>query len=931
MLFEKDIKLSCRVLAPKDWSNDHRGNYFEEIAGKLLKKQRYKIVDRVRFTGMEIDLIADHLDTNQRAFVECKFLAEPFSANVIDLLIGKAVRKNVKIVYLFSTSNPGKEAKGVLDELKSSSISTNTPSLAFVEPVTMVDMFIDVYNLQPVPDKFRTKDSITSGCLILYPNIAPFWVLEEHREGIPFRAIIITAHGHQSMPKEQIKDIFNEAGMYQGLDLYLYDIKNNSDFSDDTTSDIVETVSQVTEAETLDDYRPCRPEYFIGRYNTQKEIWHFLNKVRKGDTSTRILALTGPSGFGKSSLIIKLASRFRNQKWKNKFFLYPVDSRSAKGPLFVAKALKAGFESAISSGFVDIPHSVVNVDSTEGMVKGSSIQTILHELKRTKRVLLIFFDQFEELFTKDELLSTFDSFKKLAFEANSEQSNLVIGFSWRTGITLSDDNPAYHVWHELSDHRISVNLGELESGESSQMVGQFEKAINQKMVNPLKRRLLEQGRGMPWLLKKLCIHIYHEINKGVLQDELVIKRLNVYSLFDADTEPLTMNQNNCLKYIAKNSPTDMLDVLEKFDQDTVNRLYNRRLIIRAGQRYAVYWDIFRDFLIEGVVPVIPWTYVPQVALPILIRSFLLINEHGPLNTGELAEKLEYAPKTVNNLIGDLQGFLLVDKAPDGKLAVKDELLNAGLEKLAHYLFNQLKEHVILHSLFKVIKPGQKANMEEFQEIIKSSYSLASLKTQTIEVYANRFLPFLRFAGAIEYESDMLVRPIIRGKDFGIIEIPSRRGRGGGAKGATFFGSSGPDSAIKLAEILKRNGSLSKERVLQGGFRNSANDLIALDVAIWKNKTLLPEEILSENDIETIPSIIADKSKRTDFLLAALTLYEDKGTPSGFEIGHHISIKLDRGWSKGSKTRYGGAAKRWIKYFKMNEFKSTQQNSGAAPD
>ena len=373
--------------------------------------------------------------------------------------------------------------------------------------------------------------------------------------------------------------------------------------------------------------------------------------------------------------------------------------------------------------------------------------------------MVIFFDQFEELFTKDELFSTFESFKKLAFEANAEQTNLVIGFSWRTRITLSDDNPAYHVWHELSDHRIPINLGEFESGESSQMVGQFEKALGQKMINPLRRRLLEQGRGMPWLLKKLCIHIYHEIKKGVYQDELVNKRLNVSALFDADTEPLTVDQNNCLKYIAKNSPADILDVLEKFNQDTVNRLYNRRLIIKAGQKYAVYWDIFRDFLVEGVVPIIPWTYVPQVALPMVIRSFLLINEHGPLNLSELASMLEYTHKTVNNLIGDLQGFILVEKNSDGKFAVKDELLNANLETLAGYLFAQLKEHVILHTLFNMTKPGQEASIDDFKDIIKSSYSSTSLKAKTIEAYANRFLPYLRFAGAIEYRGDILVRPI----------------------------------------------------------------------------------------------------------------------------------------------------------------------------
>ncbi len=197
----KDIKLSCRVLAPQEWSNDQRGNYFEDMAGKLLRKKRYKIVDRIRYTGMEIDLIADHLDTNERAFVECKFLSEPFSANVIDLLIGKAVRRNVRIAYLFSTSNPGKEAKGVLDELNTQENSANTPKLAFVGPDTIVDMFIDVYNLPSVTSIFKSNNNFTSGCLILYPHLNPFWVIEEHREGLPYRAVVISAKSDQTLSK----------------------------------------------------------------------------------------------------------------------------------------------------------------------------------------------------------------------------------------------------------------------------------------------------------------------------------------------------------------------------------------------------------------------------------------------------------------------------------------------------------------------------------------------------------------------------------------------------------------------------------------------------------------------------------------------------------------------------------------------------------
>lgn len=244
------------------------------------------------------------------------------------------------------------------------------------------------------------------------------------------------------------------------------------------------------------------------------------------------------------------------------------------------------------------------------------------------------------------------------------------------------------------------------------------------------------------------------------------------------------------------------------------------------------------------------------------------------------------------------------------------MINANLETLAEYLFSQLKEHVILYSLFKMIKPGQKASIDDFKDIIKSSYSLTSLKTQTIEVYANRFLPYLRFAGAIEYRGDILVRPINKGKDFGIINIPSRRGRGGGVHGATFLGASGPEKAIKLAEKLKLNGKLTKETVVREGFRNSANDLIALNVAIWKDKSLFPADILSDNTIDKISSIIGDRSKSTDFLSTALSTFQTTEKPSASKIGSHISKKLGRGWSEGSKKRYGGAAKGWITYFEM---------------
>ena len=915
MLLEKKLRTTIHILIPDDWSNDARGNFLEKIAASLLRKQRYKVTERVRFTGMEIDLLADNLDTRQRAFVECKFIRDPFSANVIDLIIGKTIRRNVNIAYLFSTAPPGKEAKGVIDEL-SESPPPHSPTLAFIDPETMAEMFIDIYEAEPLSKSEIVNQNISQASLIILPEKDPFWVLEEHHDGIPERAIIRPINKPLLIPKETIEKIFYENKLYQGLKLFFEDDSKLSKESHVVSSESEEMVAVVAEADSLDDYRPCRPEYFVGRYSIQQLIWRLLENVRQGTTKTRILSLSGPSGFGKSSIVLKLADRFKNIRWKNKFFLFPVDARSAKGPLFVAKAIKAAFQSAIDAGFVSSLIGTAQVESTEEILQSSSIQKILSELAKTKRVLVVFFDQFEELFTKDELLPTFDAFKRLAFEVNAEGGNLVIGFSWRTGITFSDDNPAYHVWHELSDLRAALTLDEFLSAESTQLVGQFERAIGKKMVPPLRRRLLEQGQGMPWLLKKLCIHVYHEIRRGIRQEDLVTRRLNARSLFDEDLQSLTEMQAHCLKFIAKNSPADMLEVFDQFDQETVNRLYNNRLIVRAGQKYAVYWDIFRDFLVDGIVPAIPWTYVPQVALSIVVRAFFLLKDEGPSDIDELSDRLSYATRTVTNLMSDCHNFLLTDRSPNRKWNIRKELEDAEISDVATHFQKQLKEHVVVQSFLSALKPGDEMELQEFKSLVKKAYSSVSLKSKTLDVYVNRFLPYLRFTGLLELEDEKVRRPLGRGEEFGVIDLFFRgRHRKGGRSMALFLCTSGPERVVRLAKDLKKNEQLRKTQVFEQRARNAAGDLTALELAVWQKDLLVPSQEIISARSEDLDKLIGKHALESEILSSLMQVMTGNQDLSVVNIGGLLSEKLGRLWSEGSKKRYGAAAKRWLSFSK----------------
>jgi hypothetical protein len=901
---------TIRIITPPNWTNDQRGKFFEDLVGRLLERQRFSIIERVRFTGMEIDLIADNLDTGQRAFVECKFIQQPFSSNVLDLLLGKAIRRDAELMYLFSTAPPGSEAKGVIDELKRAP-PQNMPKFAFIGPTELEQIFKDVFNTEIDPT-LSNIDDVSSSSLIIAPGMDPFWILEQQLDGIPYRAIACPCRNSDLPPKESIRKILEENDLFISLDLEYAISDKSHQKAKLSTPEINEIVTPIPQADSLDDYRPCRPDQFVGRYDLQKQIWTFLDLIRNDKTTSRILSLSGPSGYGKSSIILKLADRFRNKKWANRYYLFPVDSRSARGPIFISRAIKAGFDAALEDGFIIAPGMKIDIESTEAIIQSKSIKKALELLKKKNRILIIFFDQFEELLSKSELLSAFNSLRELAFEVNAVQSNVVIGFSWRTGITVSDDNPAYHLWHALKDIRHGIKIGEFTSAEASQLVGLFEKDLSQKLLPPLRRRLLEQGQGLPWLLKKLCIHIHREINRGTSQEQLLGSRLNIKSIFDEDLEPLSDGEIECLRYIASNSPADILDVHERFSQPLINNLYGQRLIVRTGQKYSVYWDIFRDYLVDNIVPAIPITYVPQVELSMAIRAFLLLDELKSADIETLADRLGYKPKTVQNIITDLSNLILINRDEHGIYKVREELRDSDVQELARFLQYQLNDHIVISSIYKEIEPGQSILFGRFFEIIRDSYSSATRNQRTIGIYANRLLPWFKFIGLIEVTGETVIRPLDTGDEFGKIQISDgRKPRGHRA----LMCESSPDHDLSLALQLAKEKSILRNQLMMQSHRNAASDLVALDLAYWDGDYLTSSQDLiqlADKDDATVMAEILSRAQSSEFLSKLSKIIASKPGSSNADFGKHLSLSLNRDWSKSSCIRYSSAGRRWLR-------------------
>ena len=281
------------------------------------------------------------------------------------------------------------------------------------------------------------------------------------------------------------------------------------------------------------------------------------------------------------------------------------------------------------------------------------------------------------------------------------------------------------MWHSLQDKRVEFKIGPFSSKESSEMIGTLEKTIENKLETPLRRNLLEQAQGVPWLLKKFCIHVYRQLSLGISQRSLLGSKLNAKILFEEDTQDLSSTQLQCLKYIANKSPIDLVEIQESFGPEIIDYLYqNKRLIIKSGYKYSVYWDIFREYLITGEVPHIPITYFPQAQLSTSLSVLRHIFENGPISVEGIMKAFRYTIKTVWNIIGDLFAFSLIKRNTQDELEVAEELkADSDFDNsVADYVAEQLQGHIVLRIIYDNVRPKEEISLSELENLIYTGIS-----------------------------------------------------------------------------------------------------------------------------------------------------------------------------------------------------------------
>jgi hypothetical protein len=901
--------IQIEVVVPKGSPNKVKGDLLEQISGELLKTQGYEVTDEVRVTGNELDLLCRHKVNRKQIYVECKAHRDPLSANILTNLLGTVVAKKLQEGWLISTGELGKEAKGFQYEWEGQA-TEEAQKLSIYTPERLYEAFLNAGLIKPPPyenvlEIVGDEDRIGDWILFISPY-GRYWIVVILSGGVPSGTVVFsTRTGKLIDDQNLLQNLASTDSSLNELDFeYVFRLQESSTPTSQTK------VVEVQQGDNWSDYRPARPEDFVGRKEEQTRILHFLERVRREETLTRIFAVTGDSGMGKSSLIAKLRARTRNIRYRRKIFIYAVDVRAAKDSSYIYSALLAGLVEAASHGFGTGDPASIKIGSPKSPLSSDSIERFLNSLEKKSQVVCVIFDQFEELFSKTELFGVFEVAQRLLLSTIAAQTCFVVGFAWKTDSTVQQEHPAYYLWHRLADHRLEIKLRRFTHAEASSAITVFEREIGSKLRSALRRQLSENSQGYPWLLKKLSIHVYEQIQDGVSQTEIMSKTLEIESLFNRDLQQLSNAERSTLNLIARTAPADWYEVLESSDQESLRSLQQKRLIIRSGDRINLYWDIFREYVLTNMIPSIPVTYLPSSpSLRTLLSIAQQLDASVPHTHAELAQMMNLKEKTLGNIARDLIMFGVAEGS-QSQIKLSKEMINSDPKEVLRALRRVLKNHALTLSLKRYEKF---VSVENIIEILQEINPAAQHQQRTWKIYGERMGQWLSATGYLTpapggWRIEDRGEDSISATDIHVRHYFSRHPQRY-RENTLFIGDTSPYKAVFTLEWLLSQPAITWSQIEAAGHRNGARTLLNLRLIRNHGGKYITSRTAKDETISPT-KLVWEAAKKEPVVELVMNYLAQNPLASGEEIGRLVADDYERDWTPASEYRIGSSLLQW---------------------
>ena len=772
-----------------------RGKLFENLVAEVLRHLGFKIdkIANVNYSGMEIDVEGKSIVADIPLYAECKCYETSVDAPKFQAFYGKYA----------SRWRRDKRAQGIFLALP----GLNSHAKAFYRDNCEPDQEMTVRLLEEdnvlraiydskiavhpsaIETQIPREIGISGDSWLLYCDKGYFWIQLVIRAGVGVADTVALFDGSgqgvtDSSTIEYLMQLDPDLLSFSRLQLDKSSgVRSDVRMTETSPSELDEIV-QVRGSSSWFEYQfPASPEHFVGRTETLDDLLKFANAVLNKTTSSRSLLFEANSGWGKSSLALTTVARLRHAGHLG----VVIDCRSISASSSILQVVDYALRQLASN---DEEPSLFSAGSTRERITGfdGAAKALINFgkfLEGRNQLACIFLDQFENVFFLPDALRRI---RDLLAAISDAQTNVILGFAWKSDLIGTTSEFPFQLRDAIAECSKRLPIDTFSEVETNALLDKLRTELRTQLRKDLRFLLSEFSQGYPWLLKKLCAHVKSQRESGVSQIDIANKLLNIEELFQDDLRGLSPEQQEALHRIAKVAPVAVSDLNDQFTPDVLQILVNRRLIVRVGHKYDIYWDIFRDYMNTNKVPV-QENYMLRVPVGTIFKAVkLLANDGGTVLASEFPKRGGLSENSAFNVIRDLR-MLGIAVTQDSKIKLQIPISKTTkeaelIEQIRVHLRDRLVRNRLVSRIIASLKLETSLPEERVARLLESWCPYVSATPKTWRMYAHILSTWLDLADLALYEPKTKMLSYyapaptaeLRKRD---VHIPMRR-RGGGS-------------------------------------------------------------------------------------------------------------------------------------------------------
>ena len=911
------LKILASGATPQVQANA-RGKLFENLMAEVLRHYGYSIdrIPSVNYAGMEIDIEGKAIATGIRLYAECKCYESEVDSPKLQAFFGKYMtlwHKDKRCQALF-IALPGvnSHAKGFYRDNCENSTEFTVRLLEEERVLEAIYQTMRVTRPDSISRVIEKHMGTPGDWVLLYTDKGLFWVqyIIPPGRGISTSFAILDGMGNpisDTATLDYLKQLYSELNDFEHIAF-----REGSVVQQPRAQQEVEEIVEVRGSSECFEYQfPASPEYFVGRQTVLEELDSFVTMVLNKKTSCRGILFEANSGWGKSSVVLASVARLKNME----HFAVAVDSRSASSSQFILRVVNYALTKFGNfGGQVSDKDKPTTISGFDGVVK--VLLNLGQKLECNNKIMFIFLDQFENVFFLPETLKRITD---LLLKVCDAQTNIVFGFSWKADlIGLTSEFP-YQLRDSIMGSSKRISLETFSEVETTALLDRLSDELRAPLRKDLIFFLSDFSQGYPWLLKKLCAHVKTQRETGIAQSEIANRLLNIEELFQEDLYGLSLEEEEVLRRIAKTAPISVSELGEELRPEVVQNLVNRRLVVRIGHKFDVYWDIFQDYLNTGRVPV-QENYILRVnAGSVLKATKLLAETNGTLDASTFQKKANLSEKSFYNVVHDTR-LLGLAKLEEGSVTLQITLPTEEKDfedSLRVYLRERLPRNRLVWRLLKELDVSDSLTLDKMSDLLVRSCPYISATKQTWRTYARIFTDWMDTADLAIFDSkEGTLTRYIPGT-----EVRERRlllaKRRGGIRIPGIQYTPVMNAAMRVVQALKGDGRIDWTGFKKSTIAKSLATLEDLGFIIRKPRsiTVLGKATKFVEVPENRPVLFAEgalKIKAFAIFVKILEVYKDTGC-SLSKLAAELREKLGSDWKDGTAETYAKIMLDWARH------------------